>query len=102
MHDITHELVKLQQLTGAEFIHQLKNIVSFREFNRIENGVFSAIGDEDKDYISLINAARKAVTHGYNVYILPNPQTIRTADFILVRKGVYKVFDLKTISGRNQ
>jgi hypothetical protein len=49
----------------------------------------------------LINAARKAVDHGYRVYILPNPKGIRTADFIFERKGVYKMFDLKTITGKN-
>lgn len=28
-------------------------------------------------------------------------EIIRTADFIFERKGVYKLFDLKTISGKN-
>ena len=46
-------------------------------------------------------AARKAVEHGYRVFILPNPKDIRTADFIFERKGVYKMFDLKTISGKS-
>ena len=48
-----------------------------------------------------LSDARKAVEHGYRVFILPNPKGIRTADFIFERKGVYKMFDLKTISGRN-
>ena len=30
-----------------------------------------------------------------------NPKGIRTADFIFERKGVYKMFDLKTITGRS-
>ena len=47
-----------------------------------------------------MNAARKAVEHGYQVYILPNPRGTRTADFIFVRKNIYKLFDLKTISGK--
>ena len=33
--------------------------------------------------------------------MLPNPKGFRTADFIFERKGIYKMFDLKTISGRN-
>ena len=101
MHDIALELARLQQLTGADFIRQLKLIVAFREFKRIEDGIFSALGEDDEDYQSLMNAARKAVSHGYNVYILPNPGSIRTADFIFERKGVFKMFDLKTISGKN-
>ena len=49
----------------------------------------------------LLNAARKAVEHGYRVFILPNPEGFRTADFIFERKGVYKMFDLKTIQGKS-
>lgn len=48
-----------------------------------------------------MNAARKAVEHGYRVFLLPNPKGIRTADFIFERKGVYKMFDLKTITGKS-
>ena len=66
-----------------------------------ETSIFSTGGEGCKDYENLLNAARKAVEHGYRVFILPNPQGIRTADFIFERKGVYKLFDLKTISGKN-
>ena len=52
-------------------------------------------------YGPLMDAARKAVEHGYRVFVLPNPKGFRTADFIFERKGVYKMFDLKTIVGRN-
>lgn len=33
--------------------------------------------------------------------IPPNPKGIRTADFVFERKGIFKLFDLKTISGSN-
>ena len=39
--------------------------------------------------------------HGYRVFILPNPKGFRTADFVFERKGVYKMFDLKTITGKS-
>jgi hypothetical protein len=58
------------------------------------------ISERSEDYTNLLNAARKAVEHGYKVFILPNPKGIRTADFIFERRGVYKMFDLKTISGK--
>ena len=35
------------------------------------------------------------------VYVLPDPNIVRSADFIFVRKGVYKLYDLKTISGKS-
>ena len=94
------ELQALHYLKGVQFINQLKLIVNSGEFRPIagETNIFSAIGEESSDYDNLINAARKAVDHGYRVYILPNPKGIRTADFIFERKGVYKMFDLKTIT----
>lgn len=35
------------------------------------------------------------------VFILPNPGSGRTDDYIVVRKGIYKDYDLKTISGEH-
>ena len=66
-----------------------------------EENIYTTGGESGEDYENLMNAARKAVEHGYRVFILPNPKGIRTADFIFERKGVYKMFDLKTIIGNN-
>jgi hypothetical protein len=97
------ELQELYYLKGSQFIHQLKQIVNSGEFRPIdgETDIFSAISEICDDFDNLVNAARKAVEHGYRVYILPNPKGIRTADYIFERKGVYKMFDLKTITGKN-
>ena len=97
------ELQALHYLKGASFINQLKLIINSGEFFPVEGepGIFSAISNQSDDYDNLIKAARKAVEHGYRVYLLPNPKGIRTADFIFVRKGVLKLFDLKTIAGKN-
>ena len=97
------ELQELHNLKGAQFINQLKQIVYYCDFHPVEGEtcIFSAISEQSDDFDNLINAARKAVEHGYRVYMLPNPKGIRTADFIFERKGVYKMFDLKTITGKN-
>ena len=97
------ELQELHYLKGAKFINQLKLIIYYGEFHLVEGetNIYSAISEQSDDFDNLINAARKAVEHGYRVYILPNPKGIRTADFIFERKGVYKLFDLKTITGKN-
>ena len=63
--------------------------------------IYTVGGSQLEDYQPLLDAARKAVEHGYRVFVLPNPKGFRTADFIFERKGVYKMFDLKTIVGRN-
>ena len=35
------------------------------------------------------------------MFILPNPKGHRTADFIFVRRGIYRLYDLKTIQGKS-
>lgn len=82
------ELQELHYLKGAQFINQLKLIIYYGEFHPVEGetNIFSAISEQSDDFDNLINAARKAVEHGYRVYILPNPRSCRTADFILRRK----------------
>ncbi|MBR2237298.1 MAG: hypothetical protein IJ887_05410 [Prevotella sp.] len=77
--------------------------MSSGEFHPVEGekDIFSVGGENGENYDNLMNAARKAVEHGYRVFLLPNPKGIRTADFIFERKGVYKMFDLKTITGKS-
>ncbi len=102
-YDIALELAKLHILKGADFVRQLKMLAGLSIFRAIDNEteIFSTGGEQGEDYEHLLNAARKAVTHGYKVYILPNPNKVRTADFIFERKGIYKMYDLKTIQGHN-
>ncbi len=101
--DIAVLLEDLQIVHGSAFVNQLKLITAHRAFYPIkdEPDIYTTGGERGEDYENLLNAARKAVEHGYRVFILPNPKGIRTADFIFERKGVYKMFDLKTVSGKN-
>ena len=102
MNNITDELAKLHELTGAEFSRQVERIALRNEFQPLEGETDIQItgGETNDDFENLVYAARKAVMHGYRVFILPNPKGIRTADFIFERKGTYKMYDLKTISGK--
>ncbi|MBO4660019.1 MAG: hypothetical protein J5610_00985 [Prevotella sp.] len=102
-YDIALELARLHLLNGSDFIRQLKLLTSLSVFKPVtdEKHIFAAEGSHRGDFPSLLDAARKAVAHGNTVYILPNPKGIKTADFIFERRGVYKMFDLKTIIGRN-
>ena len=101
--DIAVLLEDLLIVHGSAFVNQLKLITAHRAFYPVkgETEIYSTGGERGEDYENLLNAARKAVEHGYRVFILPNPKGIRTADFIFERKGVYKMFDLKTISGKS-
>lgn len=69
-------------------------------FKENETNIFSAISEQSDDFDNLINAARKAVDHGYRVFILPNPRSCRTADFIFEKKGILGLYDLKTVHGK--
>ena len=101
--DIAEQLADLHSLKGAGFICLLKEITQYRAFSPLEgeSNIYTTGNTKEDDYDNLLNAARKAVEHGYKVYILPNPKGFRTADFIFERKGVYKMFDLKTIQGKS-
>jgi hypothetical protein len=87
---------------GSSFVSLLKEITSHNEFKPLdgENDIFISGGEKAEDYANLLSAACKAVGYGYRVFILPNPKNIRTADFIFERKGVYRLYDLKTIQGK--
>ena len=89
-------------LKGADFVRQLKVIVHLNIFRPVkdEKNIYSAEASHLEDFEALLDAARKAVYHGNKVYILPNPKSIRTPDFIFENKGIYKTYDLKTISGK--
>jgi hypothetical protein len=100
--DLNTLLEDLHVAFGSGFVYTLKQITSHNEFKQLEGEteIYAVGGENSEDFANLLNAARKAVEHGYRVYILPNPKNIRTADFIFERKGVYKMFDLKTIMGK--
>jgi hypothetical protein len=100
--DLDSLLEDLHTAFGSGFVWTLKEIAAHNEFKPLtdETGIYTVGGKNSEDYKSLLNAARKAVEHGYRVFILPNPKDTRTADFIFERKGVYKMYDLKTITGK--
>lgn len=95
-------LEDLHYTKGAGFVWTLKEITLHSEFRPLpgETNIYAVGGENGEDYDNLINAARKAVGLGHSVYILPNPKGIRTADFIFERKGIYRLYDLKTIQGK--
>lgn len=101
--DIANELALLHTLQGATFSRQVERIALQAGFNPYadEPNILITGGVQRSDFENLLNAARKAVAHGFRVFILPNPKGIRTADFILERKGLYKMYDLKTIIGKS-
>lgn len=103
MDDIATELAKLHTLTGADYSRQAQCIALRKEFHPLESNenIMAIGGEKSDDYDNLLQAAKKAVEFGYKVYMLPNPREIRTPDFILEKKGIYRVYDLKTVFGKS-
>ncbi len=103
MNDIASELAKLHTLTGAEFSRQVEFIANRKDFHLLEGEtcIYSAIDSQHDDFDNLLNAAHKAVERGYKVFVLPNPKGVRSADVILERKGIYRMYDVKTIQGKS-
>lgn len=101
--DVRAALSSLSDLKGKAFIDKLNEITQLRVFKELIDapGVFSAISEADLDFQNLKDGAKKAVRHGYRVFILPNPKGIRTADYIFIKKKFIGLYDLKTISGHN-
>ena len=101
--DIASELAKLHELTGAEFSRQVERIANMHLFHSIdgEDNIYGIGGEKGKDYLNQLRAARKLVVLGYKVFLLPNPKSGRTPDIIVERKGIYRIYDLKTITGES-
>lgn len=101
IYDIGESLVRLYDLDNNHLLDEVKAITSSKIFKQVEKNIFSAIGSEDNDYERLLAVARKASHRGYTSFILPNPRKGRTPDIILRRKGIFKIYDVKTIVGTN-
>ena len=71
-------IADLRCLKGAAFWQQLALIADRPEFKQIEENIYCAIGPQSPDFERLLDAARKAVSFGYSVYILPNPKGVKS------------------------
>ena len=94
---------KVARTDRSGVLSSSKRIAKRKEFHPLETDkdIFSVGGQQGDDYDNLLQAARRAVDFGYRVYLLPNPTEIRTPDFILEKKSVYRVYDLKTVFGKS-
>ena len=72
----------------------------FEELTLIKQAgkIFSIPGNNNyQEFTTNLSVAKKCARHGYDVYMLPNPNGGKTPDFILVKKGKYYAYELKTI-----
>lgn len=100
---IDERLRALHTAKGKDVIELQREVIADRRFKPVEKlkGILSAISETDPDYERLIAGAKRAVEHGYEVFLMPNPKGIRTTDYILRKKGFVGSYDLKTIMGDN-
>jgi SPP1 gp7 family putative phage head morphogenesis protein len=100
--DITELLKSLHEKRGADYVQTLRDIVSMRIFKPTDKSdIYSAIDEKSADYQNLFSCAVKLADHGFNVFILPNPGSTRSGDYIIKKKNYIGLYDLKTITGDN-
>ncbi len=101
--DVTTLLENLKDMAGKEYVESLKEITGLKIFKPLDGhkGVFFTGNESDPDLANLTEVADKMVSRGYKAYILPNPGSTRSGDYILTKKNFFGMYDLKTISGRN-
>lgn len=100
--DITELLKSLHEKHGADYIQTLRDIVSMRIFKPSDKrNIYSAIDEKSADYQNLFACAIKLADHGFDVFILPNPGSTISGDYILKKKNYIGLYDLKTITGDN-
>ena len=98
--------------TNAEKVLILKGIldnIPFVELKRFSRGgcrLFAMCRSENDlpssdEFPGNLSLARKLMANGYDVYMLGNPNVIKSADFIATRKNMIYYLEGKTFSGTN-
>ena len=67
--DIAQMLALLHEVQGIDFVRQWRLITERHEFCPLKDDpfIYTVGGQGGEDYLSLLDAARKAVEHGYRV-----------------------------------
>ena len=98
---------------NSERVEILKQIVKTSNFEKLKyhstkNGSIYGINmsnfdkaQSQKEMPKNLTIAKKLANNDYNVYLLSNPNTIKSADFILDKKGKLYYVEGKTLDGAN-
>ena len=99
--------------SNKEKVAVLRRIIENKSFSKLkyhstkDHSIF-AIGYEPFDRLlkkgempKNLSIAKKMLPHGYDVYMLPNPNSNVSADFILSKKGKLYYAEGKTLNGKN-
>ena len=106
--DLINDYYKYQYNSARVSI--LKQIVSKPDFKRLayysnkNNSIFSVYTDfaqglKLKEMPKNLRIASKYLNNGFDVYILPNVRGVKSADFIVVKKGKYYYIEGKEFDG---
>jgi hypothetical protein len=111
--DFTKQIASLNRLkTNKERVDVLKQIIADKNFSKLEyhSGKRSIFAMGMKDYDKKLKEnemptnltlAKKFVQNGYNVYLMPNPHKLKSADFIIEKEGKLLYVEGKTLNGKN-
>lgn len=102
-----------QRMANAERVEILRQIIKTNKFEKLKyhsnnKGSIYGINMSDfdkaltqKEMPKNLNIAKKLTHNGYDVYLLSNPNSIKSADFILIKNDKLYYAEGKTMNGVN-
>lgn len=99
------ELMKdLVEFKGAELQKKLQDCIdgiSYFDHKECPKIHIAESAKSGHDIENLIKGAKKAVSFGNEVWILPNPRKIASADYIFKKNNNLLLYDMKVITGKS-
>lgn len=102
-----------QRTANAEKVEILRQIIKTNKFEKLKyhstknNSIYGInMGDFDKalsqkEMPKNLTIAKKLTHNGYDVYLLSNPNSIKSADFILIKNNKLYYAEGKTLDGKS-
>ena len=102
-----------ERTANAERVEILRQIINTNKFEKLKyhstknNSIYGVnMGDFDKalsqkEMPKNLTIAKKLTHNGYDVYLLSNPNSIKSADFILMKNNKLYYAEGKTLDGKN-
>lgn len=99
---VNEAFIRIQNNDG-NYRDNLRIIIEKGQYQKIQNRIYCAINKKSNDYDSLLSFAKKyiAIHRNAEIYILSNPEGIKSMDIIIKEKNFLSAYELKTITGKN-
>ncbi|MGM9795922.1 MAG: hypothetical protein ACI3ZZ_06935 [Candidatus Aphodosoma sp.] len=99
---VNEAFIRIQNNDG-NYRDNLRIIIEKGQYQKLQNRIFCAINNKSNDYDNILSFAKKyiAIHRNAEIYILSNPEGIKSMDIIIKEKKFLSAYELKTITGKN-